>query len=393
MQVFSMADETDDTQHSEYVLVKLQSTPLVSYHDSQDTKYTDDFDVALIVTWTEQFAQSDSREITLKYYLMLTSKRELHPKREVESNNKIGKFRTVYSVVKSMASSQMDSPSESSPSSMTSPYFQKQTKSELISSSSDLQAEVGTSRWVTFYFVIFLFSFQSFFIVSWNSNQYTYIHLLSLQDTNAAESLGSLRECDGLDSEDPENDVLSPLAPTPPPVPDSPLATNVLNASAASSSNLTQIRQESINYLGYYSSHEQLMQQLIMSQASAAQQHIKNMIEQGALHCRTHLLWNRLLESRSSMTYAEFAELRSLACVESLSRIDPRLSPLINQPIGWYQALAKLLQNKYQEYHKQFNAPDGNVMHHLILHPNYVQAFMMLTIDLHTSRGVSPLMI
>ncbi|XP_031787876.1 KICSTOR complex protein SZT2 isoform X2 [Nasonia vitripennis] len=347
MQVFSMADETDDTQHSEYVLVKLQSTPLVSYHDSQDTKYTDDFDVALIVTWTEQFARCDSREITLKYYLMLTSKRELHPKREVENNNKIGKFRTVYSVVKSIASSQMDSPSESSPSSMTSPYLHKQTKSELVSSSSDLHAE----------------------------------------DTNAAESLGSLRECDGLDSEDPENDVRSPLAPTPPPVPDSPLATNVLNASTASSSNLTQIRQESINYLGYYSSHEQLMQQLIMSQASAAQQHIKNMIEQGALHCRTHLLWNRLLESRSSMTYAEFAELRSLACVEPLSRIDPRLSPLINQPIGWYQALAKLLQNKYQEYHKQFNAPDGNVMHHLILHPNYVQAFMMLTIDLHTSRG------
>lgn len=181
----------------------------------------------------------------------------------------------------------------------------------------------------------------------------------------------------------------SPQAPTPPPVPDSPLTPHVVNSSSASSANLSQIRQESVNYLGYYSSHEQLMQQLIMAQASAAQQHIRSMIEQGALHCRTHLLWNRLLESRSTMTYAEFVELRSLACVEPLTRIDSRLNPLLNQPIGWYQALAKLLQNKYQEYHKQFNAPDGNLTHHLVLHPNYVQAFMMLTIDLHTSRGVS----
>jgi hypothetical protein len=180
----------------------------------------------------------------------------------------------------------------------------------------------------------------------------------------------------------------SGMAPTPPPVPDSPLAPNILNNCTAYS-NLTQIRQESVNYLGYYSSHEQLMQQLIMSQATAAHRHISNMIEQGALDCRTHLLWNRLLESRSTLTYAEFAELCSLACVESLSKLDPRLTPLVNQPIAWYHGLAKLLQNKYQEYHKQFNAPDGNIMHHLILHPNYVQAFMMLTIDMHTSRGVS----
>ncbi|XP_011497452.1 PREDICTED: protein SZT2-like isoform X2 [Ceratosolen solmsi marchali] len=352
MQVFSMSDDSDDTQQSEYVLVRLQSTPLLSYHDAQDIKYTDDFDVALIVTWLEQFSQPDSRDITLKYYLMLTSKRELYPKREVESNNKIGKFRTVYSVVKSMTNSQMDSLSESSPVSTNSPSLGKQVKSELLSSSSDLHAEITNTKW----------------------------------DANAPESLSSVRDYEGLEAKSLKEDMQSPMAPTPPPVPESPLAPNILN-STMSYSNLTQIRQESINYLGYYSSHEQLMQQLIMSQANAARRHISNMIEQGALHCRTHLLWNRLLENRSTLTYAEFTELRSLACVEPLSRLDPRLNPLVNQPIVWYQSLAKLLQNKYQEYHKQFNAPDGNITHHLILHPNYVQAFMMLTIDMHTSRG------
>lgn len=53
-------------------------------------------------------------------------------------------------------------------------------------------------------------------------------------------------------------------------------------------------RQEAVNYLGYYSSHEQLMQQLILEQADSAMQRICSMVSQGMVHCRTHLLWNKL---------------------------------------------------------------------------------------------------
>lgn len=346
MQVFSMSDESEEVQDSEYVLVKLQSTPLVSYCDAQDTKYTDDFDVALIVSRLDEFPHSESNEITLKYYLMLTSKRELYPKRDLE-NNKLGKFRTVYSVGKSVTNSQVESPAESSPASTLLSSSRKHSKCEFISSTIDLREENAETLDA---------------------------------DTKTEEEMEDKEE------EADEEDLHNRLAPTPPPVPDSPLTQSILEAS---SSNLLQIRQESINYLGYYSSHEQLMQQLIMSQAQAAREHITSMIEQGALHCRTHLLWNKLLESKSTMSLAEFTELRSLSCVEPLTTLDSRLSPLVSQPVTWYQALAKVLQNKYQEYHKQFNTPDGNVTHHLILHPSYVQAFMMLTIDLHTSRGVS----
>lgn len=107
MQVFGMTNESFDSRESEYVLVRLQSTSLVSYCDAQDTKYTDDFDVALIVSRVEQSPTIEKSEITLKYYLMLTSKRELYPKREVE-NNKLGKFRTVYNVSRSEMSTQDD---------------------------------------------------------------------------------------------------------------------------------------------------------------------------------------------------------------------------------------------------------------------------------------------
>jgi hypothetical protein len=53
-------------------------------------------------------------------------------------------------------------------------------------------------------------------------------------------------------------------------------------------------RQEAVNYLGYYSSHEQLMQQLILEQADNAVQRICAMVSQGMVHCRRHLLWNKL---------------------------------------------------------------------------------------------------
>ncbi|XP_018338951.1 PREDICTED: protein SZT2-like [Trachymyrmex septentrionalis] len=344
MRVFVMSGEFQESHDNEYVLIKLQSTPSVSYCDAHDIKCTDDFDVALIVSRMEQSSQIEKTEITLKYYLMLTSKRELYPKREVE-NNKLGKFRTVYSVGKPATSSCTENPMESSSALRMSPFTKCNTRTEM--SNVDQQEKSFSSDVTT----------KDIDIKTSNCN------------------------------------VHNNSAPTPPPVPNSPLAQNSSSSSSSSSSlsspspHLMQIRQESVNYLGYYSSHEQLMQQMIMAQAKAARQHITNMVERGALQCRTHLLWDKLLENKTSMAYTEFKELCSLAHIESLSNLDPRLGPFVNQPVSWYQALSKVLQNKYQEHHKQFITSDGNITHHLILHPTLVQAFMMLTIDMHTSRG------
>ncbi|XP_043250268.1 KICSTOR complex protein SZT2-like isoform X1 [Colletes gigas] len=335
MRVFVMKNDRQDFKESEYVLINLKSTPSISYCDAQGTRYTDDFDVALIVSHLEQPPQIDTTEITLKYYLMLTSKRELYPKREVE-NNKLGKFRTVYSIEKPVIST----------------YAESESVTEILQKDSVKE---------------FSPEFQAL----------------------------------GQDSKENENDSKLPsptlntncnsaTAPTPPPVPNSPLTQNANLPSApinSPSSHLIQIRQESINYLGYYSSHEQLMQQTIMSQADAARMHILNMVDRGALQCKTHLLWNKLLESKSAMNYMEFSELCSLAHVEPLSHLDPRLRPFFNQPLSWYQTLSKVLQNKYQEHHKQFNTSDGNITHLLILHPSFFQVFMMLTINLHASKG------
>lgn len=42
-----------------------------------------------------------------------------------------------------------------------------------------------------------------------------------------------------------------------------------------------ELYQESVNYLGYYSSHEQLMQQLILDKANTTQKHIRDMVSKG----------------------------------------------------------------------------------------------------------------
>lgn len=155
--------------------------------------------------------------------------------------------------------------------------------------------------------------------------------------------------------------------------------------------NCTTIKQESINYLGYFSSHEQAMRQLILDCAYMTQKQIKSMVAKGMVHCRTHLLWNKLVscQDSSALTYAEFMELKGLAKLENLSDMHPNLGSLLNQPLNWYQGLAKLLQMKYADHNRVYMSTDGNIIHYVILHQRYVGAFMLLSIDSHTSRGVS----
>ena len=108
------------------------------------------------------------------------------------------------------------------------------------------------------------------------------------------------------------------------------------------------------------------------------------------VHCRTHLLWNKLVSPQDSnaLNYDEFMELKGLAKLEHLCDVHPNLGPLLNQPLSWYQGLAKLLLVKYNDQNRTFISFDGNIQHYVILHPRYVGAFMLLSIDLHTSRGV-----
>jgi len=97
-----------------------------------------------------------------------------------------------------------------------------------------------------------------------------------------------------------------------------------------------------------------------------------------------------LLDFCPQLSFEEFHELLCLAAMESLSSLDPRLGPLLCQPLAWYQSLDKVLTNKYgPEVIRRYCSPDQSVQHTLVLSPNYLEAFVMLSVDLHSSRGVS----
>ena len=95
------------------------------------------------------------------------------------------------------------------------------------------------------------------------------------------------------------------------------------------------------------------------------------------------------LQQGQSLSYYEFRELVHLAQVEPLSHLDARLKPLLAQPLAWYQGLARVLLAKYADHNRQFSAPDGSAQHIVVLHPRYLEAFVMLSLDTHTARGVS----
>lgn len=347
MEVFRMApvtNENDSSVDNEYVLVQLENMPHVTYRDAHDMSHTDDFSVTLIVSHDSALDKQESADqstLHLKYYIILTSTRELFPKLEIGS--KLGKFRTVSTA--SHDPMQLYYPRSLH---VTSGYH----NSDILDRDNTPLEAVCAPPCVP-------------------------VTILAPLTPQAPALPAPLTDCDFSVNQDPGLPVLP---------------------------HHTEIRQESVNYLGYYSSHEQLMHELILERASAAQKCIHDMVAQGMEHCRTHLLWNKLLiPSRESerrkeetfsrdmlsigLTYIEFCELRSLAVVEPLNQLDPRLSPLLSQSLTWYQSLAKVLMAKYSDHYRLFVSPDGNVQHVVVLHPRYLEAFMMLSIDTNSSRG------
>ncbi|CAG9759252.1 unnamed protein product [Ceutorhynchus assimilis] len=279
----------------EYILVQVSTTRQISYMDFQDRQHTNDFDMTLVIYNLCTPYKPTDKVLHLKYYLILTSKRETYPMYEHEQ--KLGKFRTV----SLSGSSVME-------------YVKK-----------DIDLSLPTSE----------------------------------------------PEGGGCSNESCDENSLS----------------RSTDEKALIKS--TKIVQETVNYLGYYSSHEQIMQKLILDKAKATQKDIRDMVAKGMGHCRTDLLWNRMISPQDSnpLTFDEFMNLKRLAKLTPLSHLHPNLSPLINQPLPWYQGLAKLLLVKYADHHRKFSSPDGRLLYYVILHPRYFGAFMLLSMDIHTSRA------
>ncbi|EEC03531.1 hypothetical protein IscW_ISCW002140, partial [Ixodes scapularis] len=90
------------------------------------------------------------------------------------------------------------------------------------------------------------------------------------------------------------------------------------------------ICEEEVAYLGYYSSHETLMQKV-----------------------------------RPTLSYTELTELLGYVEMAPLDEADPQLKPLMSMHFAWYQGLLRVLVVRYSENHSLFTSPDGSI-HHLV---------------------------
>ena len=80
------------------------------------------------------------------------------------------------------------------------------------------------------------------------------------------------------------------------------------------------------------------------------------------------------------LTYDEFCELQDRVIKTPLHEIDPKLLPLVNMSVSWYQGLVHVLCTKYPEKsRRRFTSPDGNVQY-------YVSAAALVVLPL-TKRG------
>merc|ERR1719500_1048214 len=181
---------------NEYVLVQLLNHRVI-YTDNQDVRRTDDFDVSLILS----YSPGPGDLLTLKYFVTMTSKRQLYPLFGVEK--KLGKFRTV-STSRSL----------------------RMIKSMLQSAHSSLPPSTAESRDTS-----------------------------PEQDTDTVVS------------------IKSPLL-----------------------GRLSGIRSESVNYIGYYSAHEETMKAMIAEQAIAGEERVAGVVRGATVDCRRG--WPGLCEVR-----------------------------------------------------------------------------------------------
>ncbi|GFR12271.1 KICSTOR complex protein SZT2 [Trichonephila clavata] len=154
---------------------------------------------------------------------------------------------------------------------------------------------------------------------------------------------------------------------------------------------------EDVMYLGYYSSQETMMQQVLSQQAESARIHLKEVVQQASIHCRRDFLWSSLLprtlkeenssKDHSLSSYVEFAELLELVPNLPMGAIDSKLEPLKNMHISWYTTLAPVLKAKYADSHREFISPDNSSLYVVVTNNKCPDSFMLLTIDTQTNRA------
>lgn len=149
--------------------------------------------------------------------------------------------------------------------------------------------------------------------------------------------------------------------------------------------------------------HQSPMYEMLKLEAVVAKEKIHKLAVVSMEKCRRDFLWNKLLigdlmdedmkrkkrsdtgdskDQLSMLTYDEFCELMERVIKTPLHEIDPKLLPLVNMSVPWYQGLVSVLCTKYPENsRRKFVSADGNVQYYVITHAMCLDLAMLLSIE------------
>ncbi|RWS29741.1 Protein SZT2-like protein, partial [Leptotrombidium deliense] len=298
--------EVNQSTSPEYVLIQLSSQS-VPYRDHLDARQLDNFDIALLICQNKNHCEPEKNSICLKYFVLLTSQREVYPKLCTSGiGAKLGCVRPIR-LGTSLPPSRNPSRKNSSNTEPTNDV----PNSNSFSSQSTKETSLNTS---------------------FSSNEPTLKHSSSKTLLNVKTIKSGM--CD-----------------------------------------------EDVCYLGYFSSHEEMMLQLLKEKADSAHQQLGEILSQAAVHCRRDHFWKSLNQDNVQLTYTQFNELLSLVVVKKITDFDSNLLSYSTLQFSFYQNVAKTLNSKYGvTNHKQFYSPDGKVIQHIYFN-KASEGFMLLALD------------
>jgi hypothetical protein len=150
--------------------------------------------------------------------------------------------------------------------------------------------------------------------------------------------------------------------------------------------NLQDIKTEAVNYVGYFSTHEQSMQSVMQIQASTTEAELLGTFKEATVHCRRDQLWKSLHDN--NIEYDGFSQLLKLVAVEPLGHSREFDQILRGRSLSWFKGLSKLLMLKYEKNHRILAADNDCMIEHVVvLSDHFMDMATLITLNLRTGEA------
>lgn len=390
---------------NDYVLIEL-SQDRVQYKDSKDF---DIFDCGLLITHDTSASPPEANCLTLKYFLLLTSQRELYPKLIYSSDNilSLGSFKPIR-----FGSSQIQSRSSSRKSSLlvAAPNGQNDkingsnnNTDQTDNSDNDNSIELSIHS-------INSNSGPASITTTTSSSVHTNSSTTLTQAT--ATGGGNFIELGQNNQSAPQIQVeqASMIVPA---------AANVIckdNGQLMTIDNTPGTRSicdEEITYLGYFSAYEIDMLEMLKQKTLFVQNHIRETVKAAEIHYHRDYLWHKLMQrpsttntnqnssvqsshnssagrsdSECSLSNDDFAQLLSVVNIIKLHQFDKQLVHLSSLHISWYGKLMRAfsdLKSSNINRHRIFVHKRDSKCNLIYIDPRCASAFVLLVINSENS--------